>query len=678
MNVWRTLPRHARVLLPLAAVHFGLLAALRVAFWQAFQGIMPRLPLDQLAKVLQIGLKFDARLTLLTLLPPAVLGWIGPCSLVGGRVGRWLWSVYLGVAVGLTFLTYEVDFGHFAYLHARINAQVLDLLRDTLTSLQMVWETYPVVWGTLGLAAVVAGYLAVFRWLVRREQARSVAPTRRWRKAAVVGAVVAAWVFGIWGKAQWYPLRWSDAYFATDVWSPALGLNPVLNLADTLKNKSRGFDKAATREYYAEVASYLGVDHPDPDGLSLRREAPGRPANGRRPNVIVILLEEAAHYKTGVSGNPLQPSPNLDALAREGILFRRFYTPAFGTARSVFALVTGIPDVETHETASRNPLIVDQHTIINAFEGYEKLYFLGGSLNWGNVRGVLAHNIPGLRPFEEGSYKAPRVDGWGISDLALFEEANGVLRLITDRPFFAVIQTSGHHRPYTIPDDNRGFVRADVPAEQVRAAGFVDLDEYNSMRFMDHSVGVFFSLARHETYFADTIFVLFGDHGSFRSLADLTGAEARLGLTRFHVPAVIVGHPVAGTPRVIDTPASEVDVLPTIAGLVGVPYINTTLGRDLLDSRFDSGRFAFTIDEHYREPKIGLITGDAYLQIPTGGGPTRWADLRGNGATETASVVPERARTLERLCRGLYEASRWLMYHNSAQRKTLSPPSTTP
>ena len=677
MSIWRTLPRHARVLLPLAAAHFALLVALRATFWLLFQGMMPRLNLPDLVKALYIGAKFDMRLTLLTLLPPALLGWIGPLSVVGGRLGRWLWSFYLGIAVGLTMLVYEVDFGHFAYLHTRINAQVLGLLADTAISLRMVWETYPVIWGTLALAAVVAGYLAIYRWLVRREQTRSVTPVRRWRRAAVVTLVVTVWIFGIWGKAQWYPLRWSDAFFATDLWSPALGLNPVLNLTDTMKNKARGFDEAATREYYAEVAAYLGVERPDPARLSFRREVAGQPQPGRRPNVVVIFLEEAAHYKTGVFGNPLQPTPNLDALAREGILFRRFYTPAFGTARSVFAFVTGIPDVETHETATRNPLIVDQRTVVNALENYEKLYFLGGSLNWGNVRGVLAHNIPGLRLFEEGSYKAPRVDGWGISDLSLFEEANAVLRQIKDRPFFAVIQTSGHHRPYTIPTDNRGFVRASVPPEQVRAAGFADLDEYNSMRFMDHSLGVFFSVARQEAYFPDTIFVLFGDHGSFRSLAKVTSAETQFGLTRFHVPAVIVGSPVPGAPRAIDAPASEVDVLPTIAGLVGVPYVNTTLGRDLLDPRFDSSRFAFTIDEHFREPKIGLVTGDIYLQIPTGGGPTRWADLRGDGATEIAAEDPARAHTLERLCRGLYEASRWLMYHN-AQRKTPSPPSTTP
>jgi hypothetical protein len=120
-----------------------------------------------------------------------------------------------------------------------------------------------------------------------------------------------------------------------------------------------------------------------------------------------------------------------------------------------------------------------------------------------------------------------------------------------------------------------------------------------------------------------------------------------------------------------------VDVLPTVAGLVGVPYVNTTLGRDLLDSRFDSTRFAFTVDEHHREPKIGLITGEAYLQIPTGGGPTRWADLRDDGATDAADQDPERARSVERLCRGLYEASRWLMKRN-AQRKAAGQPRPRP
>ena len=93
---------------------------------------------------------------------------------------------------------------------------------------------------------------------------------------------------------------------------------------------------------------------------------------------------------------------------------------------------------------------------MNAFKDHRKFYFLGGSASWANIRGLLANNIPGLEIYEEGSYTSPRVDVWGISDLSLFEEANDVLKN-SDEPFFAIIQTSGNHRPYTIPEDNKGF-----------------------------------------------------------------------------------------------------------------------------------------------------------------------------------------------------------------------------
>ncbi len=664
MKAWRLLPRHARVLLPLAAIHLLTLLALRGAFWVAFHRSFAPLAAPVLARALYIGAKFDLRLTLLTLLPPALLGWWRPLSLAGNRTGRRLWTAYLGVAVTLTAVAYAVDFGYFAYLHSRLTAQALDLLADTGIALRMIWETYPVLWVVPAVAAVVVGYLWAFRRLVGAETARPVAASGRWARSAVVTVAVLLWGLGIWGKLQWYPLRWSDAFFATDEWSAALGLNPVLYLTDTFKNKARGFDAAALRPYYDEVAAFLGVDKPDATSLSFRRAVPPRRSPDRPPNIVVIFLESASHYETGAFGNPLSPTPNLDELARKGILFRNYFSPAFGTARSVFAFVTGIPDVETHETATRNPLIVRQHTIINAFAGYEKLYFLGGSMTWGNVRGVMAHNIPGLRLFEEGSYEAPRVDVWGISDLALFEAANATLRAIAGTPFLAVIQTSGHHRPYTIPADNRSFVRAQATPEQLRAAGFDELDEYNSFRFMDHALGAFFADARREAYFDNTIFILFGDHARFTGSDALARAENQVGLMQLHVPAVIYGRPLPGTPRVIEAPASEIDVLPTLAGLAGLAYVNTTLGRDLLDPRFDTTRFAFTIADHYTNPKIGLVTADGYLQTPAAGGQPRLFDVRGVEAADITARDPERVRTLSRLCHGLYEASRWLMYHN--------------
>src|SRR5207253_9300511 len=110
------------------------------------------------------------------------------------------------------------------------------------------------------------------------------------------------------------------------------------------------------------------------------------------------------------------------------LVVTHFFVPEVPTPRSVFGMLTGIPDVNGATTASRNPLVVNQHTLVNALEGYEKYYFLGGSANWGNIRGLFTHNIPGLHVFEEGDYDAPQADGWGVSDVVLFEKADASLR----------------------------------------------------------------------------------------------------------------------------------------------------------------------------------------------------------------------------------------------------------
>src|SRR6185295_7775520 len=125
---------------------------------------------------------------------------------------------------------------------------------------------------------------------------------------------------------------------------------------------------------------------------------------GIRYNLVLIHLESFAAFKAGVFGNPLNATPFFDAIAKDGLLFTNFFVPEVPTPRSVFTMITGIRDVNGATTASRNPLVGNQHTLVNALEGYEKYYFLGGSATWGNIRGLFGRNIPGLHMYEEGDY----------------------------------------------------------------------------------------------------------------------------------------------------------------------------------------------------------------------------------------------------------------------------------
>jgi phosphoglycerol transferase MdoB-like AlkP superfamily enzyme len=637
---------------------------LRAAFWWVFQNPGDEPESGALLQAFYLGLKFDLRLALLVHAPFALLGFWRPFDPVRTPRARRAWLWWFGGASALLLFAYGVDFGHYGYLETRVDASVLRYLFDPRESAGVVWGSYPVVRGLAAVALAVFGYV----WLLRRwfgRPAPAPAPRPLAVRVALVTAAACLYAFGLYGKLSWYPLRWSDAYFSTHAFASALSLNPVLYFFETFDNRELEFDEAALRERYAGVADYLGVERPDPERLDFTRVV-GAP--GREPlNVVIVLLESFAYYKTGLSGNPLDPTPNFDAVAKDGVLFRSFYTPHSGTARSVFASVTGLPDIDRSKTSTRNPLIARQHTLLNAFAGWDKLYFLGGSASWGNIRALLSHNVDGLEIYEEGSYASPRVDVWGISDFDLLEEANRVLAK-RERPFVAIIQTAGNHKPYTIPENSEGFVRSTVPEAEAQRFGFDSVPELDAMRLVDHSLGHFFRLARQEKYFANTVFVLYGDHGSPAAPEHRPPAERQLRLPRYHVPLVFHA-PGRLAPRVIDDVASQLDVLPTVVGLAGATGVNSTLGRDLFDPAFAGRRHAFTVERIEKNPLLGIVSRDFYLQVAADGRQRELHRLDSPSPRDDVSAAePEALAELEELAFGLYQAARWMRYHNAPEQ----------
>jgi phosphoglycerol transferase MdoB-like AlkP superfamily enzyme len=558
----------------------------------------PLISSHDLLRAFYLGLKFDARLAALLIIPMLLMR------------RRAMLIAYVVVALAFVLTLYAADFGTYAYIHQRLNAGVLEFLRNPIISWHMVWESYHVVWIGLAIIAIIIAVL----WSAGRHWRTSPRGDAR-RSTAFILLLVAC----IYGKLSRYPLRWSDAYFSRDPFIGELALNPAQFLFETMRERPASFDVARVRRFYPLVARYLGGAPP--------RTPPVHPRVSGEPNIVLIQLESFAAFKTAVFGNTMNASPNFDAIARQGILFTQHYSPSEKTARALFAVMFGIPDVSSWQASAHNPLTVRQCSIANAFADYEKFYFLGGSANWSNIRAMLEHNIDRLHMVEEGSYNAPVVDVWGISDEDLFIAANDVLRRQT-RPFFAIIQTAGNHRPYTIPKQTHGFA---LRGDFTPGRGFESLEELNSFRYLDHAIGLFLALARRERYFANTVFVLYGDHGT-RTGADSTWLKlGDLSPVVYHVPLVIYAPGVP--PQRIDAPSSHIDILPTLASFCGRRYVDTTLGIDLFDPvrANDSAAFVFTT---FRDPPD--------LAVMQHG---RWS-----------YGTP--------LAQAFYEWSRWLLYHN--------------
>jgi phosphoglycerol transferase MdoB-like AlkP superfamily enzyme len=380
------------------------------------------------------------------------------------------------------------------------------------------------------------------------------------------------------------------------------------NFFATLRLRKPDFHEQKAKEVFPVMAEWMQL--PDKNNFSYRRiVAPRSGSFENRPNIVLVQCESFSMYKSSMSGNPLNATPFFGELCRNGIFFDRCFAPHFSTARALFAILSGIPDAQLFKFSSRNPEAVKQHTIINSLEDYDKHYFLGGDPEFSNFEGLL-NNIKGLKMHTRGSFTSPKINVWGISDKDLFLEANKVFA-DQNRPFFAYIQTSGNHHPYdlSISPLDSDFKKIVVADEDLKRNGFGSLPEFNAFRYSDYCFQQFIEMAKKETWFANTIFVFVGDHGvagNAEAMYPPVWTEQRL--TDEHVPLLFYA-PQLLQPQIRNEVVSQIDILPTIAGMLQQSYVNTTLGRDLLDPE-KKNNYAFITNT---AGAIGIVTDDFYF-----------------------------------------------------------------
>ncbi len=664
--------RRLFLLLSVALLFFVIQVVFRAIFHFGFSDLAQNdaATLPVLLKAWSIGLRFDARLAILLTMPLLVL-MLPRLHLLEKAWGKRVCVGYV-LLVSLALSLFCVfDLGHYAYLGIRMDSTVVRFFDDIAISTTMVWESYPVIWISLGVAVICVLTYRILAPLVERIFAREGLPLGKW---AVTWRCFVVFMVAFWlaiGRLSDVPLRWNNAFFAGDAAIGALGLNPVLYFWETMDFSEADYDEALVAEYYEDVADYLGLSDDARGDLNFRRSYPADPEAPlagfeRPPNIVVVMLESLGASRVSAYGNPLKTTPTLDHVAEHGWFFEHFYVPVSGTAKTVWASITGTPDVSRVKTATRNPLIAEQHTVVNAFTEHEKYYFLGGSAGWANMRALIKASIDKLHLYEEGSYDAPRVDVWGISDLDLFRAADRVLREVPkDKPFLAYVQTAANHRPFTIPEDRGDFIEDHPDDQTLYQAGFKNPAQYNAVRFLDYNLGQFFEMAKAGGYFENTVFVFYGDHNNRITITPhMASFYEKLDLDGLHVPHMIYA-PALLKPRVIEDAVSLVDVLPSLAGLFGVSYEYGTLGRDFRKHPDGEERYVFTQTADKRDPVIGVISKDWMLRMQSDGRNPKLHKLYSDDPTADHSAEhPDKAEKLTRLARGLYESSHYLHYDN--------------
>lgn len=606
-----------------------------------------------------MGIRYDLRWISFILLPIVLVSmWPQYSPFYSARNKKW-WTWYLAVTTFIVFFFFAAGFGSFSYNRTPLDAGAMNFVEDPGISLKMMWQTYPMIWMILGLIIAVL----IFRWMYHRSHWQVINRTEGkgipYRRKFFVIAALLLGLFA-YGNFSWPPLSRKDCFRFDSSFKAYLAINPLQNFFATLKLRKPDYNAQKAKEAFPLMAEWMQL--PNKNNFSYRREIePRSNALESQPNIVLVQCESFSMYKSSMSGNPLKATPYFDSLSRNGIFFDHCFTPHFSTARALFAIITGIPDAQLFKFSSRNPEALQHHTIINNFEGYEKHYFLGGDPKFGNFDGLL-ENIKGLQMHTGKRKNIPDVNVWGISDKDLFLEANSIFRQ-KSAPFFAYIQTSGNHRPYnkTIPLSDTDFVKVFEPDEVLAKYGFESLDEFNCFRYTDYCIRKFLEAAEKEPYFQNTIFVFVGDHGlagNAESMYPKVWTEQRL--TDEHVPLLFYAPYLLSTQRRSEV-VSQIDVLPTIAGMLHHNYVNTTLGRDLLnpDKKNDYAFITNTSDG------IGMITDDFYFTRNINSGEEELKSIK-QGVFHTDSEKDSAQKKLSAFTSAFYETAKYMIMNNKS------------
>lgn len=327
----------------------------------------------------------------------------------------------------------------------------------------------------------------------------------------------------------------------------------------------------------------------------------------QKPNIIFICVESLSGKFLNALGGRLNITPYLDSLANQGILFNNLFATGTRTVRGMEAITLSIPPTPGRSIVKRHNN-QDLFTIGEVFKnkGYQRSFFYGGDGYFDNMNSFFGGN--GFNIVDRGrgflfdsSIKTKRTNiednevnfenAWGVSDEDLFKKVLKEADKIHEqkKPFFDFIMTTSNHRPYTYPEN-----RIDIPSGTGRNG---------AVKYTDYAIGNFIESAKTKPWFENTIFIIMADH-----CASSAGQWA-LDVQNYRIPAIVFNTKYV-VPQKVNKLCSQIDIFPTIFGLLHWDYSSNFFGQDIFKTSSKDER-AFI--GNYR--KLGLLKGSKLMVL---------------------------------------------------------------
>jgi phosphoglycerol transferase MdoB-like AlkP superfamily enzyme len=286
-------------------------------------------------------------------------------------------------------------------------------------------------------------------------------------------------------------------------------------------------------------------------------------------NVVLITIESFSADFMSAYGNDKNITPFLDSLATKSLMFTNLYAVGNRTVRGLEAVTLCLPPTPGESVVKREDNKNKFSTgALFLKKGYNVKYMYGGDAYFDNMNSFFGGNnyeIVDKKTFKPEEISFSNI--WGVCDEDMFKKAIGEMNIEAkeNKPFFNHIMTVSNHRPFTYPEN-----KIEIKEAKSREGG---------VKYTDYAIKKFFEMAKKQDWYKNTIFVIVADHCASSS------GKTELPMDKYRIPAMVFSEGFI-EPQKFNTLMSQIDVMPTLMGLLKFNYTSKFYGQDVFSSNY--------------------------------------------------------------------------------------------
>ncbi|MEO5600480.1 MAG: LTA synthase family protein [Cyclobacteriaceae bacterium] len=521
----------------------------------------------QVPGIFLIGFFYDLINAGYFIIPLVVYLWVVPPRVFHKNWHRFiLYSIFTCFTLILLFDAVS-EFFFWDEFNARFNFIAVDYLVYTTEVLGNIKQSYPIGWIIAGLIFTTLGLVYFLKSFINASGKTTYFCKRSvWAIPILILPVLS--YFLVSNKLH---------QFSKNMYANELAGNGMYELFSAYFNNELSYDQfyqtRAEQDSFALLKSLLKTPESDylPGVQNSTERMITHAGEEKKLNVVLISVESLSADFMDSFGNTQHLTPFLDSLSEHSLFFTNLYATGTRTVRGLEALSLCIPPTPG-QSIVRRPDNENLFSLGKVFtdKGYESKYIYGGYGYFDNMNYFFSNN--NYKVVDRSSLKDEQIDYeniWGVADENLFTLAQQEIEktMANGKPVFEHVMTTSNHRPYTYPDG-----RIDIPSHTSRAG---------AVKYTDYAIGQFIKSCSLKSWFNNTIFVIVADHCAS------SAGKSELPVNKYHIPLLIYS-PANITRAHMDRLMSQIDIGPTLLGLLNFSYTSKFFGYDMF--QLEEGR----------------------------------------------------------------------------------------